>query len=80
MASMVDSSPRSIWETLPGVTPIVSASWAWVRPRCLRSSAILLVAGDKAGSWSRRYARMIPRAEQLYEIYLKERAEEEGGQ
>jgi hypothetical protein len=29
----------SIWETRPGVTPMVSASWAWVRPRCLRSSA-----------------------------------------
>ena len=43
-------------------------------------SAILLVAGDKAGSWNRWYARMIPRAEQLYEIYLKERAAEEGSQ
>jgi hypothetical protein len=43
-------------------------------------SAILLVAGDKAGNWNRWYARMIPRAEQLYEIYLKERAAEEGSQ
>jgi hypothetical protein len=43
-------------------------------------SAILLVAGDKAGSWNRWYARMIPRAEQLYEIDLKERAAEEGSQ
>jgi hypothetical protein len=42
-------------------------------------SAILLVAGDKAGKWSRWYAEAIPRAEQLYEIYLKERAEEESG-
>jgi hypothetical protein len=40
-------------------------------------SAILLVAGDKAGKWNRWYAEAIPRAEQLYEIYLKERAEEE---
>jgi hypothetical protein len=40
-------------------------------------SAILLVAGNKAGRWSRWYAEAIPRAEQLYEIYLKERAEEE---
>ncbi len=31
-------------------------------------SAILLVVGDKAGSWNRWCARMIPRAEQLYEI------------
>jgi hypothetical protein len=42
-------------------------------------SAILLVAGDKAGKWSRWYAEAIPHAEQLYEIYLKERAEEETG-
>jgi len=42
-------------------------------------SAILLVAGDKARKWSRWYAEAIPRAEQLYEIYLKERAEEESG-
>ena len=43
-------------------------------------SAILLVAGDKAGNWTKWYARMIPRAEQLYEIYLKERGAEEGSQ
>ena len=43
-------------------------------------SAILLVAGDKAGNWNKWYARMIPRAEHLYEIYLKERAAEEGSQ
>ena len=40
-------------------------------------SAILLVAGDKAARWKRWYAEAIPRSEQLYEIYLKERAEEE---
>ena len=40
-------------------------------------SAILLVAGDKAGNWQRWYRQAIPRAEQLLEIYLKERAEEE---
>lgn len=42
-------------------------------------SAILLAAGDKSGQWNRWYAQAIPRAEQLYEIYLKERAEEESG-
>jgi hypothetical protein len=42
-------------------------------------SAILLVAGNKAGKWNRWYAEAIPRAEELYEIYLKERAEEESG-
>ena len=40
-------------------------------------SAILLVAGDKAGKWTRWYAEAIRHAERLYEIYLKERAEEE---
>jgi hypothetical protein len=34
----------------------------------------------KAGNWTKWYARMIPRAEQFYEIYLKERAAEEGSQ
>lgn len=42
-------------------------------------SAILLVAGDKSGKWNRWYGEAIPRAEQLYEIYLKERTEEESG-
>lgn len=42
-------------------------------------SAILLVAGDKSGQWRRWYSEAIPRAEHLYEIYLKERAEEAGG-
>jgi hypothetical protein len=42
-------------------------------------SAILLVAGDKAGNWSGWYRQAIPHAEQLYEIYLKERTAEEEG-
>jgi len=42
-------------------------------------AAILLVAGDKSGKWSRWYVEAIARAGQLYEIYLKERAEEESG-
>ncbi len=42
-------------------------------------SAILLIAGEKAGKWKRWYAEAIPRAEHLYEIYLKERGEEEAG-
>jgi hypothetical protein len=41
-------------------------------------SAILLVAGDKSGSWKQWYREAIPRAEHLLEVYLKERAEEEG--
>jgi hypothetical protein len=39
----------------------------------------LLGAGDKAGNWKQWYREAIPLAEQLLEIYLKERAEEEGG-
>ena len=43
-------------------------------------SAILLVAGDKTGQWHRWYEGAIPQAEQLFALYLKERAkaEEEG--
>ncbi len=41
-------------------------------------SAILLVAGDKAGNWSAWYRRAIPRAEAFYDEYLRERTEEEG--
>ncbi|GAA3924218.1 hypothetical protein GCM10023085_01900 [Actinomadura viridis] len=40
-------------------------------------SAILLVAGDKTGNWSRWYPAAIQRAEESYELYLKERAAEE---
>lgn len=42
-------------------------------------SAVLLVAGDKSGRWNRWYAEAIQHAEQLYEMYLKERADEEKG-
>lgn len=41
-------------------------------------SVILLVAGDKTGRWNSWYRHAIPRAEALYELYLKERTEEEG--
>ena len=40
-------------------------------------SAILLVAGDKADNWQGWYRRAIPLAEQRYEIYLKERVQEQ---
>lgn len=39
-------------------------------------SAILLVAGDKSGQWSKWYRSAIPEAEQLYATYLKEREQE----
>lgn len=41
-------------------------------------SAILLIAGDKAGQWQRWYRQAIPLAEQLYETYLQERRKEMG--
>jgi hypothetical protein len=41
-------------------------------------SAVLLVAGDKSGQWSRWYRTAIPQAEQLYADYLAEREKETG--
>ena len=40
-------------------------------------SSVLLVAGDKSGRRRDWYRQAIPRAEQLYETYLKERAAED---
>jgi hypothetical protein len=40
-------------------------------------SAILLVGGDKSGDWTRWYRTAIPRAERLYEEYLRERTADE---
>ncbi|WP_424537109.1 hypothetical protein ACOZ38_30055 [Sphaerisporangium viridialbum] len=37
----------------------------------------MLVGGGKSGDWSGWYHRAIPRAEELYEEYLKEREAEE---
>ncbi|GLY05815.1 type II toxin-antitoxin system RelE/ParE family toxin [Actinoplanes sp. NBRC 101535] len=36
-------------------------------------SAVLLVAGDKSGQWSRWYRKAIPEAERRYAVYLEER-------
>ncbi|WP_255431338.1 type II toxin-antitoxin system RelE/ParE family toxin [Streptacidiphilus sp. PB12-B1b] len=41
-------------------------------------SAVLLVAGKKAGDWTGWYDRAIPRAEALYDTYLSERRKEKG--
>ncbi|WP_347813587.1 type II toxin-antitoxin system RelE/ParE family toxin [Actinomadura sp. 6K520] len=41
-------------------------------------SAILLLGGDKSGDWSGWYRQAIPRAEELYADYVKERESEEG--
>jgi hypothetical protein len=39
-------------------------------------SAILLIAGDKSGQWSRWYRDPVPEAEELNAAYLKERQKE----
>ncbi|WP_045740478.1 type II toxin-antitoxin system RelE/ParE family toxin [Actinoplanes rectilineatus] len=39
-------------------------------------SAVLLVAGDKSGQWSRWYRNAIPEAERRYAVYLEERRKE----
>jgi len=41
-------------------------------------TAILLVAGDKSGQWSKWYRTAVPLAEQLYDDYLAEREKEMG--
>ena len=65
------SSIANLKELRPGTVRILFAFDPW-------RSSILLVAGDKAGRWNKWYAEAIPLAEQRYETYLKERAEEEG--
>jgi hypothetical protein len=41
-------------------------------------SAVLLVAGDKSGQWTKWYRYAIPHAEQLFDDYLAERRKEMG--
>jgi hypothetical protein len=41
-------------------------------------SAILLLAGDKSGQWTRWYREAIPTAERVYSAYLTERRKEMG--
>jgi len=41
-------------------------------------SAVLLVAGDKSGQWTKWYRTAISQAERLYEDYLAEREKEMG--
>ncbi|MFI2665015.1 type II toxin-antitoxin system RelE/ParE family toxin [Micromonospora carbonacea] len=65
------STIANLKELRPGSVRILFAFDPW-------RSSILLVAGDKAGRWNQWYAEAIPLAEHRYEIYLKERAEEEG--
>jgi hypothetical protein len=65
------SSIPNLKELRPGAVRILFCFDPW-------RSSILLAAGDKSGRWTDWYREAIPLAEQRYEIYLKERAEEEG--
>jgi hypothetical protein len=66
------SSIPNLKELRPGTVRILFCFDPW-------RSSILLVAGDKSGRWNAWYREAIPLAEQRYEVYLKERGEEEGG-
>ena len=75
MDTLVGSKLANLKELCPGQTNILDLfvfdPWR---------SAILLVVGDKTGQWHRWYEGAIPQAEQLFALYLEERAkaEEEG--
>ncbi|MEV0805290.1 type II toxin-antitoxin system RelE/ParE family toxin [Micromonospora sp. NPDC050200] len=71
--SGTSSSIANLKELRPGTVRILFVFDPW-------RSSILLVAGDKAGQWNAWYRQAIPLAEQRYELYLKERAQQEGGQ
>ncbi len=73
MDTLTGSSIANLKELRPGTVRILFVFDPW-------RSSILLVAGDKAGQWNAWYREAIPLAEQRYETYLKERAQEEGGQ
>jgi hypothetical protein len=66
------STVTNLKELRPGTVRILFAFDPW-------RSSILLVAGDKSDQWNHWYRAAIPLAQQRYETYLKERAEEEGG-
>jgi hypothetical protein len=71
--TITGSSIANLKELRPGTVRILFVFDPW-------RSSILLVAGDKAGQWNAWYRHAIPLAEQRYEIYLKERTQQEGGQ
>ena len=64
------STVANLKELRPGTVRILFAFDPW-------RDSILLVAGDKAGRWKEWYREAIPLAEQRYERYVKERAQEE---
>ncbi len=66
------SAVANLKELRPGTVRVLFAFDPW-------RSSILLVAGDKTGRWNEWYREAIPLAEQRFEIYLKERAQQEAG-
>ncbi|MFI5913748.1 type II toxin-antitoxin system RelE/ParE family toxin [Dactylosporangium sp. NPDC051541] len=71
--TITHSALANLKELRPGTMRILFVFDPW-------RSSILLVTGDKAGQWEAWYREAIPLAEQRYEVYLKERAQEEEGQ
>lgn len=69
--TIVGSSIPNLKELRPGTVRILLVFDPW-------RDCVLLVAGDKSDRWQAWYRSAIPLAEQRYEIYLKERQEEEG--
>jgi len=69
--SIRGSTIANLKELRPGSMRILFVYDPW-------RSSVLLVAGDKAGQWRSWYRTAIPLAEHRYEVYLKERADEEG--
>ncbi|WP_449061380.1 type II toxin-antitoxin system RelE/ParE family toxin [Planomonospora algeriensis] len=70
--TITGSSIQNLKELRPGTVRILFAFDPW-------RSSILLVAGDKAGRWKSWYEEAIPLAEHRYEVYLKQRAQQEDG-
>lgn len=64
------SSIANLKELRPGTVRILFAFDPW-------RDSILLVAGDKAGRWTQWYREAVPLAEERYERYFMERAQEE---
>ncbi|GAA0416048.1 putative toxin HigB3 [Acrocarpospora corrugata] len=70
--TITGSAITNLKELRPGTVRILFVFDPW-------RSSILLVAGDKAGRWKSWYEEAIPLAEHRYEVYLKERAQQEDG-
>ncbi len=68
--TIAGSTLPNLKELRPGTVRILFCFDPW-------RLSILLVGGDKSGRWNAWYDKVIPLAEHRYEIYLKERGQEE---